>query len=59
MEGLHATPEVGKSPRSGIERLGEIAITTGFYDASVDKYPNPPEAVQKWAENPCIIPGED
>ena len=31
----------------------------GLYDASLDLIPNPPEAPQRWAENPCIFPAED
>lgn len=31
----------------------------GVYAASLDELPNPPEAPQRWAENPCIFPSED
>jgi len=38
-----------------ISALGSL----GIYDASLDLLPNPPEAPQRWAENPCILLAED
>lgn len=38
-----------------VRELGSL----GLYDASLDIVKNPPEARQRWAENPCIFPSED
>lgn len=38
-----------------ISALGSL----GLYDASLDLPFNPPEAEQRWAENPCVFPSED
>ncbi len=46
-------PEVDKIPV--VINLGHI----GLVDALLFDHPNPQEAPQRWAENPCIIPGED
>lgn len=38
----------------------KVLGSLGLYDASLDldSTPNPGEAEQRWAENPCIIPGD-
>jgi len=46
-------PELDREPI--IVELGHL----GLVDALLYDHPNPPEPPQRWAENPCIIPGED
>lgn len=46
-------PKLDREPI--IVELGHL----GLVDALEFDHPNPPEASQRWAENPCVFPSED
>jgi hypothetical protein len=54
------TPESSRLDINSVrQRLAEYGLNMPVYDASQDEYKNPRDDNQRWAQNPCIIPGED
>lgn len=40
------------------EYVNRALFQYGLYAAALDEMENPGEPEQRWAENPCIIPGD-